>query len=257
MGLDWPARVLSDRDMSGRVTRALAMFIALPTLVLASCHLVGGTEDLFIDPAFDTQGSGGATASEGGGGAGGVPTTAATGGNGGRGGAGCIAAECPGKTTDCLVVSCVNGQCGAVETATGTACDDDGGRYCNGGGSCVECTDVSHCPPTGVCQSFSCYVASCSNSVWDQATETDVDCGAECGPCDNGRNCLDNDDCRSRLCDVDTCTECSASSACGADYYCDNPLGGDCRLKGGLGSFCVSDGMCETGCCSFVCVGNC
>lgn len=241
--------------MLRRVAPAWAVFVALPAILLGSCHLVGGNDELFIDPAFHTQGAGGgATVGSGGG-----TTTTTTTGGGGQGGespkpACTIAEDCPGTPTDCIDIACLNSECSTVNIATGQPCTQDGGSYCDGAGSCVECIDSIHCPPMGVCQTNTCYVASCNNRVKD-TNETDVDCGGACGPCSDGRSCAEDEDCTSLLCEDGTCEECSGVRACDADQYCNNPFGGDCKPKLENGNFCASGAMCTSGCCYGVCAG--
>ena len=234
--------------MLRRVAPAWAVFVALPAIVLASCHLVGGNDELFIDPTFHTQGAGGSAA-----GTGGTTTTTTTTGTGGEGGerqtAACtIAADCPGMPTDCIDIACLNSECSAVNITTGEPCAEDAGNYCDGAGSCVECIDSIHCPPMGVCQSNACYVASCNNNTLD-TNETDVDCGNACGPCDDGRNCDFDNDCTSLLCDEGTCIPCTDLKTCAADQFCD--LEGDCNLKRGFGNFCLAHDWCASGSCCF------
>lgn len=244
--------------MLGRRTSAVSVFIALPTLVLASCHLVGGTTDLEIDPTFYEQNAGGDSTSTGGGGeATTTSTTTSSSSTGGSGGSPptCDPTACPG--TDCLEGICdADGMCDVDEMPTHTVCDDDGGSYCDGLGNCVECTLTEHCTgmdPNALCLDNACYQPGCNNGGYDAATETDVDCGNECPGCDNGRNCIGDSDCKSNLCDANTCEECNGVRPCAADHYCDNPFGGDCRPKQGNGSFCLSDAVCLSGCCAVVC----
>lgn len=248
--------------MLGRVTPAVGVFIALPTLVLASCHLVGGTTELEVDPLFHEQGSGGTIGT--GGGQGGdtsrssSTTTATTGGSAGAAPT-CDPSDCPGTSTDCLEIIC-NGEmmCDTDEVATGANCTDDGGSYCDGAGNCVECITNAHCThlqADALCIDFACYLPGCNNGSLDSGSETDVDCGNTCPSCDSGRTCVNDSDCKTNLCDGTTCDDCDVASDCnGANQYCDpTSEDGKCRPKLGNGSLCVADVMCLSGCCSFTC----
>lgn len=246
-------------SMSSRVVPALALAIALPLVAQSSCHLVGGTDELYIDEAFHTQGTGGSvTSGDGGSATGGDPSTTSTGGQGTGGDPSqCNADNCPAMATACLSYACVNDTCTAIYVARHVDCNESGGRYCDGAGSCVECTEETHCPSM-VCQSDACYEPGCGNGNFDVESETDIDCGDTCGPCADGKNCVAPEDCQSARCDGGKCEACVSQSDCDPTRYCDIFDDGKCKPKLGNGSVCGSSQQCASDCCDIVFVlGSC
>ena len=53
--------------------------------------------------------------------------------------------DCPTPTTVCMTAMCSNNNCAANNTATGTSCNEDGGHFCDGIGSCVQCNSTQDC----------------------------------------------------------------------------------------------------------------
>lgn len=218
---------------------------------------MGGGCDAVVGANFDVrprtdEPRGGAA---GVGGAGGTLSAAggalsAAGGAGG-GSTGCVPEACPGNATDCREILCINDMCALRDKSLGTACDDDGGSYCDGGGSCVECTTSGQCAgPAAMCIDFACYAPACDNGTLD-VDETDVDCGGECPPCSDGLMCVAATDCQTLHCDNGVCDGCANEAECPPDHYCEAPLSGDaCKPKLGNGELCVSSNMCLSGCCS-------
>jgi hypothetical protein len=239
--------------MRVRVARAVVMFVSLPTLVLASCHLVGGTEDLYIDPAFHEQGDGGAAVTSGGGDGGATTTTTTTSSTGGSGGTIdiCDPTECPGEDTDCRKVACVNNECGASNVEPEMGCTDDGGSYCDGLGNCVECINDMHCPTDWKCQTNVCHAPGCGDGMMN-GDESDVDCGGSCGPCPLGDGCGGPQDCQSGICASMTCASCE-TEGCESTEWCETNVGA-CRPKGNLFDNCSDDEQCLSGCCAFWCL---
>ncbi len=231
---------------------SLAMFVVMPTTVVASCHIVGGTGDLYIDPAFHGAASGG---DGGDGGVGPGPTTSAGGmGAGGTGSGGeayiCMKEDCEGVDTDCRKIACIDNTCGATNVGTGEGCFEvNGAGFCDGAGHCVECIndETTPCPDQGTCQNNECFSADCADEAQNNG-ESDVDCGGpNCGACESGKSCNVPDDCTSLLCDSGTCVSC-ASVGCESDEWCEDPTG-RCHDKKALLSGCGDDEECISGCC--------
>lgn len=188
-------------------------------------------------------------------------------GGGGEGGAGggedCTEAnDCPGVDSDCRTRACDAGTCSFTNAPLGTVCDDDGGKSCDGDGSCVECVTASDCDGMGEqCVQQQCVPAQCVNGVQD-GDETDVDCGgAVCAPCDDGQGCQNDVDCVSAFCDDGTCAPCATDLDCAVTFtFCDEgtctPQKGPGEICGG-GNECVS-GFCADGvCCDSTCASTC
>lgn len=88
-----------------------------------------------------------------------------------------------------------------------SACSQGGGSYCDGAGTCVECTHNSQCASM-VCDlgSHGCAPPSCSDGV-KNGSETDVDCGGTCpAQCASGQGCLAHTDCAPGACSPATMT---------------------------------------------------
>ena len=142
--------------------------------------------------------------------------------------------DCPRWLTACTQNACTANACGAVSAPASTGCTDNGGRLCDGAGTCVACVAPADCPAqTTVCKTNTCdghacgtldapkgtactenggVVCSgtgdcvpmhCTDAVMD-ADETDVDCGGSCGATckDTGpqQKCLVAGDCVSGVC---------------------------------------------------------
>lgn len=227
----------------------LAATLALPI----GCHAVFGLTDYEVG-----TGAGTATAT----GTAGTATGAGTGG----GGVCATPADCPGDDTTCSYRTCEASQCGMATAPRGTPCDEDGGQWCDGTGSCVECNEASDCDDGEDCQQNQCVSQLCGNSVQDQ-DETDVDCGGSCPPCANGLGCLDYEDCASRLCvksggaggaggagaTLGICTACTDDASCAStpDSWCDpSTAGGTCQDDLTGGQDCDRDAQCATGFCA-------
>lgn len=126
------------------------------------------------------------------------------------------------KNTDLPVdgVQCTNDVCTAgapsnPPTASGVACNENGGLVCSGAGTCVECVMGSTCPD-GVCMNNVCQPAACDDGV-ENGTETDVDCGGSCPTkCALTLGCLVDGvagDCASGICTGNVCSQVN-----GCDY---------------------------------------
>jgi hypothetical protein len=130
---------------------------------------IGGTGG-----AAGEAGSGGTSGAGGDGGAGGIGGAGGFGGAGGIGGAGgsgdpCFGVDCSDDNQCTVDATCNpdNGLCeGGSYAAAGTACDQTGGRYCDGFGRCVECTDSSQCDDGDPCTIGICYgkILECGHS---------------------------------------------------------------------------------------------
>ncbi|MBI4699921.1 MAG: hypothetical protein HY744_01940, partial [Deltaproteobacteria bacterium] len=250
---------------AARGTRGAALLAAaLLAAVVAGCELLVTFDRSLIPEAG--PGSGGATV--GSGGHGGAGAHGGTGGHGaaeGGGGAGQQCAtpgSCPQGTT-CKPATCEAGKCGFTMGGEGTSCTEDGGKVCDGQGSCVECTKQERCTGSEQCDQGKCVPAACKNGKLDQG-ETDVDCGgSECAPCANGKKCEQYGDCASGHCAGGLCAPCAGHDDCQDADYCE--AGGKCVAKLATGASCTdfgaeqcASGYCADGlCCNDACAGGC
>ena len=231
------------------------------TMLVTGCHLIGGTEGLYIIDEDPTVGSGGATSSS---------SSSAGGSSTGEGGVGgqpilCTEDICVGSDGPCRVCSCSNDltSCQCTNAEPYSACDRDpnvpGTDGVCFGSECVDCVEnmVDDCPPEKpTCQVFTCIPEGCDNMQKD-GTETDTDCGGSCAKCQNGQSCISNTDCQSSWCaGGTTCAACSGDSDCGSSRYCRD---GVCHPKKPDFSSC-GEGLtpkpnwCQSGhCCLLLC----
>jgi hypothetical protein len=184
--------------------------------VVGACTLIGDTGDKRYLPEGASSTGGGGDASCGG--------------------------TCPGAITSCAHPACVDGACDIVFVKAGEPCDDVG--YCDGAGSCVECTVSEHCIGD-VCIDHVCFQTDCDDGRWD-GLETDVDCGGpDCPGCDIGEDCEVDDDCLSNICDV-VCVSCAEDVDCADDTkYCDET--GNCLPRKPEGAPCSDSNECQIG----------
>jgi hypothetical protein len=213
---------------------------------IAGCHLIGGTEGLFIREIDDGAGAAGGDQP---GGVGGTPSPASTTSTGGMGGSPeCVMSEdCHGDPGECSAIVCIDNVCTLDPEPTESPCTV-GGSYCDGAGTCVPCIVDRHCGG-GVCDDYVCYSPSCDNMIKDP-NESDTDCGGVCSPCDNGLLCNVSGDCKSNVCNG-TCQPCMQHGLCPPDHYCG---GGICLPQKpnfspcGSGAECLEGGCCMGGC---------
>lgn len=217
--------------------------------VAASCHLIGGADDLqLID---DASSSGGAPS---------TTTTTTEPSTGGEGGVReeCSDALCQMEQGECETCACLDGVvCDCDPIAVGQACSLG---WCDGGGQCVECLDnVDHgCLVNESCDvaTYTCIAANCTDGI-QNGSETDINCGGpDCNKCLNGDSCENASDCQSNLCSGLLCTPCTNSGDCSMTQYCS---GATCFNKGNTFDSCAGDEQCLSGncCCIFTVCGCC
>lgn len=198
--------------------------------------------------------------------------------------------ECSSLLTACKVNTCAGHACGTDSSPKTTSCTDNGGRICDGAGSCVQCNEAANCPAqTTVCKTNTCsgnacgtqnvakgtacsdnggvvcdgegtcVAAHCNDGVKD-ADETDKDCGgASCGACNTNSACAKDSDCLSKVCDPAAHT-CSAPSCVDGvqngdetDKDCGGATCGKCPDK----QHCSSNTDCASGDCFGAAPGTC
>ncbi len=253
---------------------------AAAAAALVGCQLISGaSQDQF-------SGSGGASLVSSGSGTGVTSSqSSASGGassTSGSGGAGACksAADCPGKDTGCVHRACDQGMCAMANVAKDTACAEDGGKFCDGAGLCVECNHDPQCASDQYCSSVThqCRNKDCTDGKIDGG-ETDLDCGGvKCDGCTNGKSCLVGADCKSGYCKgaggsgsggagggpptKGACGACTGDGDCAGlpGSYCNQ---GTCTPKKKLGVTCADKSQCASGyctdgvCCATACAGAC
>jgi hypothetical protein len=173
------------------------------------------------------------------------------------------ASDCPGSDSACAARTCNDGQCGVWMAARRTACDEDGGRLCDGDGACVACTMHDDCG-LGTCELELCVEPRCSDGALN-GHETATDCGGPaCGGCSNGENCQSGRDCHSSHCEGGSCSACVDENDChdaATPSYCED---GVCAPKRIDGETCAGATECASGicsadgvCCDAACDGLC
>ncbi len=219
-----------------------------------------GDEGAFKTASAGSGGSGGAASGTGGGAAG----------MGGQGGHTCKIDLCPGKDTACQKRGCDGVNCTKVNSPQETKCSDDGGKLCDGNGSCVECMKKEDCSGSDICQDDNCVPAACVNMMKDTG-ESDVDCGGkDCNPCELKKACNKGTDCKSGFCQKPDVNVVGSCASCGKDEDCGESPGtyckaGTCVKKKDNGDQCSGSNECGSGqcpkqdgvCCDSACSGSC
>ncbi len=138
--------------------------------------------------------------------------------------------DCPGTDGQCRSRTCVTNTCGVQNAPAGAACDEMGGKVCNGVGDCVECNEDADCTNNN-CVANKCTDPTCTDSK-KNGDETDVDCGGSCpNACDQGKLCLEPKDCKSKFCKPKPVGMGGAGGTAGAG----GALGGGGGAVGGAG----------------------
>ena len=143
--------------------------------------------------------------------------------------------DLPDDGNGCTKGVCTAGSPTHTPLAVEATCRQNGGQFCDGNGSCVECTNDTHCdepatcggagqPGACACQPDTCdevglscgnaaddgcgNVLNCNNGTKDGG-ETDEDCGGPISTCPNrcndGKACSVGTDCASGNCDGKEC----------------------------------------------------
>ncbi len=138
----------------------------------------------------------------------------------------CLSLFCHPEDHICLEPSCSDNYLNGNET------DVDCGGDCIGCGQGEGCIEDSDCI-SGICDQYSgeCQVQTdhCKNGVFDEAKETDVDCGGMCSKkCKVDENCEIDSDCLSGMCDDDVCVSASCNDNVKNGHESDVDCGGTC-----------------------------
>jgi plastocyanin len=106
----------------------------------------------------------------------------------------------------CTGEICTAGVPSHPPTASGTACNQMSGAFCDGASVCVECVANANCA-SGVCTNNACAAPSCTDAVKNGA-ETGVDCGGGiCPSCGLNSACAVASDCASGVCTNNVCSQ--------------------------------------------------
>jgi hypothetical protein len=140
---------------------------------------------------------------------------------------------------DCTVSACSAGVPQQQDTPINSACDDDGGSFCDGLGACVECNFTEQCA-----DGPQCFSAACNDNVCELEVQAN-------DPCEDGLFCTGNDTCNAAgVCIgganpcpgadgdsncAETCDE--AANNCGGN----DPMGAACSD----GLFCTANDVCD------------
>ena len=114
--------------------------------------------------------------------------------------------DLPVDNNQCTSDVCTAGTPSNPPTASGTACNQMSGAFCNGASVCVQCVIGANCP-SGVCTGNVCQAPSCTDTVKNGA-ETGVDCGGgTCPSCALGGGCSVAADCTGGICTGNVCSQ--------------------------------------------------
>jgi len=148
----------------------------------------------------------------------------------------------------CTKDTCSNGMPAYPPENAGLACNEGGGKLCDGAGKCVECNSGADCM-SNVCQGNVCQAAACGDMV-KNGTETDIDCGGSCGACVDGKMCGQGTDCVSQVCTGMTCAAPSCTDTKKNGTETDVDCGSTCPNDCADGKGCKVDGDCQSGFCN-------
>ena len=114
--------------------------------------------------------------------------------------------DVPVDANQCTSDVCTAGVPSNPPTASGTACSQMGGAFCNGASACVQCVIGANCP-SGVCTGNVCQAPSCTDGV-KNGVETGQDCGGgTCPACGVGAACTIPADCLGGICTNSVCSQ--------------------------------------------------
>ncbi|MFT3764256.1 MAG: hypothetical protein QM820_01850 [Minicystis sp.] len=190
-------------------------------------------------PMAATGGSGGSSTSDSSSSS--SSTTSST--SSSTGGAPCMkASDCPVPSKECAVATCAAGVCGAQPATPGTPCTDDGGKFCDANGQCVDCVSSKDCvsPANNPCVG-SKYTPSVCNSGKCEDGEV-VDCAMTHQVCKPSgcMDCVGDTECgpvsTAAVCTVPTCT----AGKCGPG----NAAPGTPCMSGNGNGTCDANGAC-------------
>jgi len=154
---------------------------------------------------------------------------------------------------ECTLDTCNSDGTSSSELAPqGYACNQNGGKVCDGTGKCVQCNFSADCAGGGPCSSGKCVPPECGDAS-KNGDESDIDCGGPvCAPCGTGKSCGAHADCESKVCIAGTCQEATCGDATQnadeTDVDCGGPTCDDCAD----GKGCLQAGDCV----SNVCMGG-
>ncbi len=143
--------------------------------------------------------------------------------------------ECPGTNSECATVACNSGVCGYDYESSGTECVEV--AYCDGAGTCVECTLDVHCT------SEKCEADNLCCVPESEITTCDGGCGSK------ENNCGQSVDCG--LCCTATAESCTANSECCSNVCIDGVCAAGAVANGqpcDENADCVSENCCDSVC---------
>lgn len=151
--------------------------------------------------------------------------------------------DLPVDGDQCTADVCTSGTPSNPPAAINTACNQNGGAFCDGAGACVACTAASQCPGMDTeCQTRTCTAGACGFSFAASGTVVAAQTAADCqvNQC-NGAGAIvsvaDNADLPN---DNIQCT----SDTCVAGVPSFTPLAVDAACTQNGGSFCNGAGAC-------------
>ena len=161
---------------------------------------------------------------------------------------------------DCTAPACNGSEPGFVACCQGNACNDMGGKVCNGTGLCVDCNGPGDCSDPGACSDATCSGNVCGVSNYGAGTPANPQSG--CPPsaqstCGLNGNCNGNGQCavwaNGTVCQGPMCSgnqqtaarTCNGSGSCnqgGATMQCYPYTCGASACK----TNCAGDGDCQS-----------
>lgn len=166
--------------------------------------------------------------------------------------------DTPPNDNPCLVVTCNQGAIDSTPADLDAPCGPGGGSYCDGDGSCVECTSPSQCPGINDdCQATTCNNNECGVAYSAQGTLTTVQSPGDCkaNQCDGagGTESVNDDDdvlVDNNQCTADVCSNgVSSNPPVDGGEVCNQNGGVQCDGAGTCISACTANNECASGMC--------
>jgi hypothetical protein len=151
--------------------------------------------------------------------------------------------DVPVDNNQCTADVCTAGAPSNPPVAVDTACNQNGGAFCNGAGACVECNQASQCPGMdNECQARSCNANACGLTFQPAGTPVAAQTSGDCqvSQCDGAGAIVTAADNTDVPVDNNQCT----ADVCTAGAPSNPPVAVDTACSQNGGSFCNGTGAC-------------
>ncbi len=151
--------------------------------------------------------------------------------------------DVPNDANQCTSDACAAGVPSNLPTASGSACNQNGGTLCNGAGTCVQCITAATCPGTDTaCRTRTCNANACGFSFAPAGTVTPTQTAGDCkeNQCDGAGNIVGAAANGDVPVDGNQCTD----DVCNKGVASNPPAASGTACTQGGGSLCNGAGTC-------------